>query len=60
MMAQYLEGVTEMPAGNLVALGGLDDFVFKTATLSTTHLCPSLTPVSFKVNIIFIISINPF
>jgi translation elongation factor EF-G len=37
-----------MPAGNLVAIGGLDDLVFKTSTISAVHYCPSFAPTNIK------------
>ncbi len=45
MMGQYLEGVAEMPAGNVLALGGLENIVYKTATICSLPDCPSFTPV---------------
>lgn len=45
MMGQYLEGVSEVPAGNILALGGLDNIVYKTATVCSIPTCPSFTPV---------------
>ena len=50
-----------MFAGNLVAIGGLDDKVFKTATISDSPLCPSFTHSQFKVFIFFLSSSsNPY
>lgn len=34
-----------MSAGNIVAIGDLDDIVFKTATISDLEVCPSFTPI---------------
>jgi ribosome assembly protein 1 len=45
-MGQYLEGVTEMGAGNILSIGGLDEIVFKTATLSSSPFCPYLAPIN--------------
>lgn len=59
MMASYLEGTKQIPAGNLVAIGGLDDLVFKTATLSDTNLCPSLTPVQLRYKSILKTTVTP-
>ena len=49
-----------MFAGNLVAIGGLDDKVFKTATISDSPLCPSFTHSQFKVFIIYYPSSNQY
>lgn len=48
-----------MFAGNLVAIGGLDDKVFKTATISDSPLCPSFTHSQFKFQSILKTMINP-
>lgn len=40
LMGRNLEAVTEVPAGNIVGIGGLESTIFKTATLSTTPYCP--------------------
>ncbi|XP_063701820.1 elongation factor-like GTPase 1 [Culicoides brevitarsis] len=40
LMGRDLEAVTEVPAGNIVGIGGLESVIFKTATLSTTPYCP--------------------
>lgn len=48
MMAQYLEAIKRMPAGNLVAIGGLDDLIFKTSTISSVNYCPSFAPTYVK------------
>lgn len=50
MMAQNLEGIKEITAGNIVAIGDLDDLVFKTATVSSLATCPSFTPIQIGVN----------
>lgn len=44
-MGQYLEGIMEVPAGNIMAIGGLENIVYKTATICTQPDCPSFTPV---------------
>jgi translation elongation factor EF-G len=31
-----LKGVKEIPAGNIVGIAGLEDYVYKTATLSSS------------------------
>ncbi|CAD8157110.1 unnamed protein product [Paramecium pentaurelia] len=48
MMAQYLEAIKMMPAGNLVAIGGLDELIFKTSTISSVNYCPSFAPTFVK------------
>ena len=40
-----MNNIDEVPAGNVLGIGGLDDIVFRTATLSNLKVCPSLTPI---------------
>ncbi|KAL4452839.1 hypothetical protein ABPG74_002404 [Tetrahymena malaccensis] len=46
MMGPNQEGVKEVFAGNVFSIGGLDDLVFKSATVSSFEFCPSLTPIN--------------
>lgn len=43
LMGKELEVVNKVPAGNVFGIGGLEEHVLKTATLSTTIACPSFT-----------------
>jgi translation elongation factor EF-G len=54
MMGSSLEGITKISAGNVVAIGDLDDTVFKTATISDYKECPSLAPIVIGVLIYFV------
>lgn len=45
MMGPNQEGIQDVYAGNVFSIGGLDDHVFKTASISSFECCPSLTPV---------------
>ena len=40
LLGKDLEELSEVPAGNIVGLGGLDAHVLKSATLSTRPACP--------------------
>lgn len=40
------EGINDVYAGNVFSIGGLDELVFKSASLSSFECCPSLTPVN--------------
>lgn len=42
IMGKDLEDLTEVPAGNVLGIMGLQSHVFKTATLSTSSDCPIL------------------
>lgn len=42
IMGKELEQLEEVPAGNVFGIGGLEGFILKTATISSTSDCPSL------------------
>ena len=58
MMAQNLHGVTTAYAGNVLAIGGLDEFLLKTGTLCSLSGCPSLTPIQLGAKSILKVSIR--
>ena len=41
--------IIQIPAGNIFAIGNLDNIVYKTATLSTLYECPSFAPMNLGV-----------
>ena len=59
LMGQYLIPVEVATAGNIVGLGGLQDIVLKTATISSDPNCPSFTPISLKATPIVKVSVQP-
>nr|CAD7397519.1 unnamed protein product [Timema poppensis] len=59
LMGRELESLEEVSAGNIVGIGGLDDHVLKTATLSTTVACPSFTELTLMVVPILRVAIEP-
>jgi ribosome assembly protein 1 len=40
-MGSSLQLVNEIPAGNIGGIGGLENYLVKTGTLSTTRICPN-------------------
>ena len=40
LLGKDLELLAEVPAGNIVGIGGLDQHVLKSATLATSPACP--------------------
>jgi ribosome assembly protein 1 len=52
MMGRALEWLPAVPAGNVVAIGGLQDTVLKSATLSTTPAACALAPVEHQAEAI--------
>jgi ribosome assembly protein 1 len=45
MMGPNQEGLKDVYAGNVFSIGGLDELVFKSASISSYECCPSLTPL---------------
>lgn len=43
-MGQSLEAVSEVPPGNIFSVAGLENYVFKTATISSQFECLSIKP----------------
>ncbi len=49
-MGRSLEPVEEVPAGNVFGIGGeIGSLILKSATISTSLLCPSFTKMYFVV-----------
>lgn len=49
MMGRGLERLEEAQAGNVVAVGGLETAILKSATLSSTHWTTPIAPMLFQV-----------
>lgn len=51
LMGRSLEPIDEVPAGNVFGIGGdIGNLVLKTATISSSLLCPSFTKMHFVVS----------
>lgn len=59
MMGRELEPIEEVPCGNIVAIGGLENIILKSATLSTTVFCPSFISLYMQTSPIVRVSIEP-
>lgn len=59
MMGRELEAVDEVPCGNIVAIGGLENVILKSATLSTTVFCPSFSDMFAQTTPIMRVAIEP-
>ncbi|XP_020293099.1 elongation factor-like GTPase 1 [Pseudomyrmex gracilis] len=59
LMGRELEAVNEVPAGNVLGIGGLEEHVLKTATLSTTIACPPFTELSSLSVLILRVALEP-
>ncbi|TNN75609.1 Elongation factor-like GTPase 1 [Liparis tanakae] len=59
LMGRELEELEEVPVGNVLGIGGLQDSVLKSATLSTSPACPPFTPLNFEATPIVRVAIEP-
>ncbi|KRX76525.1 Elongation factor Tu GTP-binding domain-containing protein 1 [Trichinella sp. T6] len=59
MMGREFEAVDQVCAGNLVCIGGVQDLVARTATLSTDFNCPPLCDSGFYAKPIVQVSVEP-
>ncbi|KNC54962.1 uncharacterized protein AMSG_10207 [Thecamonas trahens ATCC 50062] len=59
MMGRSLEYAQSVPAGNVCGIGGLEDVVFNTATLSTSLAVPSFTAMQQQVAPIVRVAVEP-
>ena len=49
MMGRGLDRLEEVGAGNVVAIGGLQTAILKSATLASTPACRPIAPMLFQV-----------
>lgn len=59
LMGRELEELQEVPSGNVLGIGGLQEFVLKSATLSSSPACPPFTPLNFEATPIVRVAIEP-
>ncbi|XP_066994936.2 elongation factor-like GTPase 1 [Anabrus simplex] len=59
MMGRELEAIDEVPAGNVLGIGGLEEHVLKSATLSTTVACPAFTELQLMAVPILRVAVEP-
>ena len=59
MMGRELEQIDSVPCGNIAAIGGLKQFILKSATLSTNLFCPSFTSMNFQTTPIVRVAVEP-
>jgi len=59
LMGRDLEAVDEVAAGNVLGLGGLEDHVLKSATLSSSVACPAFTELQQAAEPILRVAIEP-
>ena len=59
LIGRELEELQEVPAGNVVGIGGLQDFVLKSATLSSDYFCPAFVELSSSAVPILRVAVEP-
>lgn len=59
LMGASLNLVNEVPAGNIVGIGGLEDYVLKTGTLSSHPHCPNMTKIKAISSGLIKVAIEP-
>ncbi|XP_060804573.1 elongation factor-like GTPase 1 [Amyelois transitella] len=59
LMGRDLESIDEAVAGNIIGIGGLEDHVLKTATLSSTIACPAFSELQYAAVPILRVAIEP-
>lgn len=59
LMGRELEELKEVPPGNVLGIGGLQDFVLKSATLCSLPSCPPFIPLSFEATPIVRVAVEP-
>ncbi|XP_043836105.1 elongation factor-like GTPase 1 [Dromiciops gliroides] len=59
LMGRELEDLQEVPPGNVLGIGGLQEFVLKSATLCTSPSCPPFIPLNFEATPIVRVAIEP-
>ncbi|XP_008842672.1 elongation factor-like GTPase 1 [Nannospalax galili] len=59
LMGRELEELEEVPPGNVLGIGGLQDFVLKSATLCSLPSCPPFIPLSFEATPIVRVAVEP-
>ncbi|XP_072516959.1 elongation factor-like GTPase 1 isoform X2 [Salminus brasiliensis] len=59
LMGRELEELEEVPAGNVLGIGGMEEFILKSATVSTSPACPPFTPLNFEATPIVRVAVEP-
>lgn len=59
LMGRELESLDSVAAGNVVGIGGLEEHILKSATLSSTLACPSFSELSQMAVPILRVAVEP-
>ena len=59
LMGRELESLSSVPAGNVLGIGGLQNYILKSATISSTLACPPFTALPYDVRPIVRVAVEP-
>jgi len=59
MMGRTVEQISDVPAGNTVALVGVDQFILKSGTLTTIESAHNITPMKYSVSPVVKVAVKP-
>ncbi|GBP64971.1 Elongation factor-like GTPase 1 [Eumeta japonica] len=59
LMGRELEAIKEAVAGNIIGIGGLEEHILKTATISSTIACPAFSEMAYTSIPILRVAIEP-
>ena len=59
LMGRELESLDTIPAGNILGIGGLENHVLKSATISSTVACPPFTALPIEARPIVRVAVEP-
>lgn len=59
LMGRDLQSLDDVPAGNVLGIGGLEEHVLKSCTLSSTVACPSFTELQLMATPILRVAVMP-
>jgi elongation factor 2 len=59
MMGRRNDAIDECPAGNTVALVGIDQYLLKSGTVTSSDTCHSITPMKFSVSPVVRVAVEP-
>jgi elongation factor 2 len=59
MMGRYVEPIEDVPAGNTVGLVGVDQYILKSATITTSEAAYPLVSMKFSVSPVVRVAVEP-
>lgn len=59
LMGREVVPVDQVPAGNIAGIAGVEDYIIKSATISSTLACPAFRPMVFAAAPIVRVAIEP-